>query len=310
MNEIEQAAHELERRIAARQQGKPVAAPDVLEADLAELADELVAASRSIRPSAFIVDELESRLLQTLAVPESTRSANWRWPRLFGNVSLWPLAPLRVALVGGGLALILLLVSFPTTRAALRNLLFGSIFVAPLDLKDEHIGVETPADVAGGRPMTLAEIRSQAPFGVKTPAWLPEDLAFTGGYVSETATGAQVSLVYHRGQDWIGRSEIAPGTPALLLVISSGEQETPPLLPEDEQQWVQVHGEQAVYVHGSWRAGLVDSTSNTVSDVFWDADTDDAWLIWSEGELTYWLQASGLGFDKTIIVQVAEALTE
>ncbi|MEZ4714012.1 MAG: hypothetical protein R3A44_42910 [Caldilineaceae bacterium] len=309
MDEFERAAHELERRIAARQQGDAPLMPDELDAELAEFADELVAVSRSIQPSAAFVDALETRLLQNMAAPASTYSAGWQWPSLFGGFRLGSHSPLRVALAGGVLALILLLLSFPTTRAALRNLLFGMIFVEPRELKDEQFGVETPVNVAGGRPMTLAEIQAQAPFVVKTPAWLPDDLAFTGGYVVETPTGAQVSLVYHRPQDRTG-GEIAPDAPYLLLVIMSGEPEAPPLLPEDEQQWVNVAGEPAIYVHGIWRAGAADKASNTVSDVYWDSAADDAWLTWREEELAYWLQADGLHFDQTTIVQVAESLTE
>jgi hypothetical protein len=154
--------------------------------------------------------------------------------------------------------------------------------------------------------MSLVEIQQKAPFVVSTPLWLLPGVQYSGGFVSATATGSQVSLIYHYR---VSLDEpLTPATPFLLLVITHGFVASAPLLPDEQAQTTTVGGYPALYVHGSWVGRLPQTAGERTTNLQWDKTLDTAWLSWQAADLTYLLYAQDLQLTQTDLTHVAESL--
>ena len=200
------------------------------------------------------------------------------------------------------------MIAVPAARATAESVVrrLGLAFVdttAPEERNATVVKLEA-SPVPGGRLMSREEIERQAPFQVRTPTWLPEGLALAGGNVSNDEQKAQVYLEYR-----LAGLPASSETPCLMLAIYAGSVGAPPLLAASQEVAVEVHGQQAIYVHGGWRDdGQGDPQVAIGGTLQWDSSLDSAWLTWEEGELTYLLQAHGLELDLDQMIRIAESL--
>lgn len=291
-------------------QAEPNPADEVIENALYELAT-----NTDVDPT--FAAALEARLLT--AAEAMGQNASTEPPLSWGQ--WWQgwlqeklaLRPLRYGSAAIGLALVLLLLLTPPVRATLWDWLYGTGLIAEQAVTDRTLPLETPVidEVAS---LSLQALQTQAPFAVAPPAWLPDGLRYTSGFVDTTTTGAQVTLAFHRS-DVDGASAIdLVGQPLLFMLVSNGAIENRPLLAEEQVAPVQIRPQSggsalAMYAHGGWRSTQpVTPEDDTVDDLYWDATADEAWLSWQMDGLNYLLYAQGLGVTQEEMVRIAESI--
>ena len=261
---------------------------DALDADEAALALALVDRAHGERPDAAFVQRLGTSLQRQADAQNVDRQIRWvdkhRLPR-----RVWQ--PVLLALV----MLATTLLAVPPTRAAILGAL-GLAFASEAELRGVTVPVVEPLVEPGARPLSLAELRAQAPFPVPVPQALPEGFDFVGGALA----GDEISLVW--------RNEALGSDAVLLLVVAPGELSAPPLLEASQQQPVSVDGEPGVFVRGNWR-GTPAGADDALDDLRWDETVDVAWLTWRAEGLTYLLVADGLEWAISDAVSVAQSLT-
>jgi hypothetical protein len=232
------------------------------------------------------------------------------WPHIQAQVGATPwvrrpvLHTMVIAAAGAVLALGLTIACVPAARASVESVVqrLGLAFIdtATREARTSTVVKLEPSPVPGGRLMTWEEIEREAPFQVRTPAWLPDGLALAGGSVGK----GQVYLQYR-----LAGSPAGSETPCLMQSIWAGPVGAPPLLPASQEVAVEVRGQPAIYVHGGWRDdGQGDAQVAIGGTLRWDGSLDSAWLTWKEGELTYLLAAHGLQLDLDQMIRIAESL--
>ncbi len=309
MNQFERnVAEQLDRYLLARQQGRATAAPAILSAADRQLLDQLLDLATEQPEAAFVAD-LERQLNSVAAAQVTAQQRRSFWQRVAHRANflfqpprlVWVTIWFFVLLSGG------LLLSVPTARAAVWGWLYGFGLVDQQTVEHRPIEVVSPVINPVAPPsLSLREIYRQAPFVVSSPAWLPSGVLYSGGFVIETATGSQVSLIYHRRANLT--EALTPATPFLLLIITRGVVEGVPLLPEEQAQTTTVNGRPALYIHGSWAGKSPPTTNNAMTSLQWDSTLDAAWLSWQAADLTYLLYAQDLQLTQTDLMHVAESL--
>lgn len=206
------------------------------------------------------------------------------------------------------------LVNTPVTRAALDAIVrrFGLSFV---DTSQMHNATSVQADattIAVPPSLTLADAQRQVPFSILTPHWLPEGLTLGRIIVSRdivqmpeqtSAEQIVVSLLYR-----IPSEPVKDDAPVMLLDIIAGPPGNGYLLAASREQHLTIHGQPAVYVHGSWRSDGQGDPNTTLGNLRWDDTLDSSWLSWEVNGLTYRLAIHNLGLSREEVLQIAESI--
>lgn len=273
----------------------------------------VLAANTNVDP--IFAASLETKLFMAAdaMVEEVAEQGPW-WQRLLQWMhDAISVRPLRYGIAMAGLILALLLFSTPVVRATLWDWFYGTGFIAEQAVTDRKLPLETPV-IDEAASLSLQALQTEAPFAIAPPAWLPRALVYTGGFIDPTATGTQVTLVFHPPTaDGASPTDLV-GQPLLFMLVSNGAIENRPLLAEEQVVPVQIRLQSggsalAMYAHGGWRSMQpVTPESSTVDDLYWDATADEAWLSWQMNGLNYLLYAQGLGVTRQEMVQMAESI--
>ncbi len=287
--------------------------PTIDPADAAVIAAlQQLAATTTADPAfvAHLATQLDRHVVPQRVVPASpvapAATAPW-WTRL-----QWPVAPRRLALA---LAIFLavstlgLLVTTPAARATVWDLLYGFGLVNEQDVAEQTVPAVVPIQaVDAASAMQLAEIRQRAGFELPTPQWLPADLLLTGGFVEQSAAGAQVTLAYHLTAP--PADGYALDAPLLFLVISEGPLDYRPMVADDALTPLQVGDGLGMYAHGNWAGDPAAENADTLAGLQWDGALDATWLTWQQTDLNFLLYTQGLGVDRSAMVRIAESIAK
>ena len=276
-------------------------------AALHQLAATTTADPAFVAHLATLIDSYE--VPQTASPPAPvvhTTTVPW-WMRLY-----WPVAPRRLALA---LAIFLVvstlgvLVTTPAARATVWDLLYGFGLVSEQQLAEQMVPAVVPTQaVDATAAMQLAAIQQRAGFALPTPEWLPANLFLTGGFVEQTAAGAQVTLAYHLTPP--PADGYALDAPLLFLVISEGPLDYRPMVAEDVLTPLKVGDGLGMYAHGNWRGNTVAANADAIDGLQWDTTLDATWLTWQQAGLNFLLYTQGLGVDRPATVRIAESMAQ
>lgn len=219
----------------------------------------------------------------------------------------------RIAFV---LVLVLLLIGslffVPAVRAFAEDIIqrMGIAFVDTQQF-DENVRVEKAETIKVTPPPSLSveEIREQIAFPLLLPTWLPDGLNYVHRSISEydpqswEGSGKKLSIIYARTPD----QDFTKGL--LYLNANDGPISAPPLLAESSEQSVTVNGQPGIYVHGGWQDDGRGDPNTKMGILQWDDQADDAYLTWTQGGVTYLLEAHNLGADLDVLMRIAESMT-
>jgi len=208
--------------------------------------------------------------------------------------------------------LALLLACVPGVRALAGDVI-QRMGIAFLDTEQHQDESATLARVEATRvtpppSLSIAEIRGRISFPLRVPTWLPDDLTYVHGSISEydptesEGSGQKVTIAYYRTTD----HDFGQG--ALFLSANDGPIGAPPLLAESRQQQVLVNGEPGIYVHGGWRDDGRGDPNTSHGILQWDDQADDAYLTWSQDGVTYLLEAHNLGLDLEDLQRICSSM--
>ena len=133
--------------------------------------------------------------------------------------------------------------------------------------------------------VSLEEAQKQVSFVMPQPQWLPDGLVLTGAHVSPPNWAQQF---YSRADG---------GTSGLGIEVTQGASQSQYVFPDDAKQPVQVNGQSAFCVQGSW---------NERRD--WISTADAGHLEWSANGFLYTIGHSGLGLVCNDLIKIAESL--
>lgn len=303
-----------DRYIRGEHQPTPAASAPVIDpADAAVIAALQQLAATTTADPAFVARL--ATLIDSHEVPQPAASpapalhsitAPW-WRRL-----AWPVAPRRLAVA---LAIFLavstigVLVTTPAARATVWDLLYGFGLINEQDVAEQTVPAVVPTQAeAAPAAMELAEIQQQAGFELPLPQWLPADLLLTGGFVEQTAAGAQVTLAYHLTPP--PADGYALDAPLLFLVISQGPIDYRPMVAEAALTPLQVGDGLGMYAHGNWGGNTVAENAGAIDGLQWDEALDATWLTWQQTDLNFLLYTQGLAVDRATTVKIAESMAK
>lgn len=266
------------------------------------LLTQMINHAQQIVPSADFVNELALRFQHEESGAQTTGRL---W---FFAKPIW-----RRAAVGALLLLSAALLITPQTRAALLDVIYGVRVLEQDHLQTMAIPQVTPFAGTLLPRRSLGEIIQQAPFSVQLPSKLPGDLVYANGYVDKEGDKVTVSFVFLPKALAEGNAPVPVDAPTLLLVILNHVQATQPMIDANFTESLSIGQRPALYAHGNWKeaqSNPSNSTNHLLHGVTWDSAADTNWLVWQAGELTYWLQADGLHFDKAAMIQIVESFEE
>ncbi len=243
------------------------------------------------------------------------------WPRVEtqatspANKALGTIIRSRKGRIAFGLVLVLLLIgSFffvPTVRAFAEDI-FQRMGIAFVDTQqfDENVRVEEAEMIRVTPPPSLSvdEIRDQIAFPLMLPTWLPDGLNYVHRSISEydpqswEGSGKKLTIRYSHTASF----DYASGL--LSLSANDGPISAPPLLAESREQPVTVNGQPGIYVHGGWQDDGRGDPNTKMGILQWDDQADDAYLTWTQGGVTYLLEAHNLGADLDVLLRIAESM--
>lgn len=174
------------------------------------------------------------------------------------------------------------------------------------EMRDATVGMLAPT-YAPVTPTLVSQdaLQAQVPFDLPEPGWLPDGLVYETGSIHRRDDGSiQVNRWYRPAS-----SPGGPQTPHLRLEVANGDL-GPVFLSEQAAQSVQVNGLPAVYIHGSWTTEEPIEPGETAHGLFWDYAEDSAYLSWADAELSYRLQANGLGLVLDNLIRIAESTNQ
>lgn len=270
-----------------------------------ELALQLTELSATVDPDPAFVSRLEAQLR---AAHSNVEKEQQRLPtRLFQL----PVPQLRgrwqAAVIGALLALILLLIVTPPSRAALLSFINGLMLVESPTLATESVEVGVPVIPNGAIAISnTAEITELAVHRVPIPThFQPGNLVFTGGWVEDDpkSLDMEVTLVFHPAGE-----VITPASP-YLLISASTDTDVMPVLPQEEAQSVRVNGLSGLYWQGRWQGDPVGDSGEQINNIRWDKEADAGWLSWHEHNLNILIVADGLELEQDALIQMAEKLS-
>lgn len=269
-----------------------------------ELATQLAALSEQIVPDEEFLSRLETELLNAHGnVAEDRR----RLPaRLFQLPIQHSQRNRQVALLGSLLAIVILLIASPTTRASLMGLFNGLTMIEEQAIPANGVEIIEPILPSESYSATsTAALADKSTRQIPVPSTLPPGVAFTGGWVDEqfAQNRFEVTQVYHP----VDRT-VTPETP-YLLISASTDSDVVPMLPREEAQWVQINGQEALYVRGRWQGNVVSSPDvDSLENIQWNAAADAGWLSWTHEELNILMVADGLQLEQEAMIEIAESL--
>jgi len=210
-----------------------------------------------------------------------------------------------------GLLLISSLFFVPAVRAFTENIIqrMGIAFV-DTQLFDENVRVEE-AEIILVTPspsLSIEEVKQQLSFPLLLPTWLPDGLNYVHYSISNydpqswEGSGKKLTITYARTPE----HDFSKGM--LFLFANDGPISAPPLLAKSREQSVIVNGYPGIYVHGSWQDDGSGDPNTKMGRLQWDDQADDAYLTWSQDEVTYLLSAHNLGADVDALIRIAESM--
>ena len=138
-------------------------------------------------------------------------------------------------------------------------------------------------------------------FRIQTAAWLPSDLQLAAVGMLPKApdftTYENQAVVKYRPR---GASSTAT-TGVLSIDERPGVPMNGPAVPSSAAQTVQINGQPAVYVQGSYE-------SNPGQSPTWNPNADVEELSWQADGLTFLLTADGLGLSRSDLIRIAESI--
>ncbi len=172
--------------------------------------------------------------------------------------------------------------------------------------------MEVEATVIANTPPSLSvdEVRKQIGFPLLLPTWLPDDLIYvhrsiTTGYDPRNWEGSGKQLTVEYGRT----ANFDPASGFLFLRANDGPIGAPPLLAESREQPVTVNGQPGIYVHGGWRDDGKGDPKTKLGILQWDDQEDDAYLTWTQGGVTYLLEAHNLSLQLGDLQKIATSMT-
>lgn len=203
------------------------------------------------------------------------------------------------------LMLAIFLMSVPPVRAGISDLLRHLGF----ELANEQEMADTTAVMAEAIHVTpqptlpYDTFLQQVPFTLRLPTWLPDGLELVGWDVDpHSELGAQIVLYYMYASGWGD-----PEAPVVVLEMTDGDL-NPWFLSEQALQEVTVNGQPGAYIQGGWMTEEPVEPGEEVHGLFWDDSTDDYYLSWEEGGLTYRIRAHHIDLTLEAILRIAESL--
>jgi len=259
-------------------------------------------------------------VMQEIAEQEADGSSIDLWPRVEARATLLPdqmrvrTSKLRKERFAVVLVLVMVLVGtliiVPEARAFTESVFqrMGIAFVNPERLGDTVVDQAQANRVTLPLSLSMDELRQRISFNLLTPAWLPDGLVYVNRGIREyepaesAGSGQKVSIQYARTADF------NPDGGVLRLTANDGPIDSPPLLAAFREQSVTVNGQLGIYVHGSWRDDGGGDPNIKLGSLQWDDNADDAYLTWTQDNVTYLLEAHNLSLGLDEVLHIAGSM--
>jgi hypothetical protein len=209
--------------------------------------------------------------------------------------------------------LIGLIACVPQARAFAEDIIqrMGIAFVDTNRFDQNTQVMEAEATMISNIPPSLSvdEVRNQIGFSLLLPSWLPDDLIYVHGSITEydpqkwEGNGKQLTIEYGRS------ANLNSASGSLFLRANDGPIGAPPLLAESRQQPVTVNGQPGIYVHGGWRDDGKGDPKTKLGILQWDDQEDNAYLTWTQEGVTYLLEAHTLSLQLEDLQKIAMSMT-
>jgi hypothetical protein len=260
-------------------------------------------------------------IIAEITEEEAPRNTIDLWPRIQARASSLavkarkPIIGVQKRQLVFGLMLILVLISslafVPGVRAFAKDIIqrMGIAFVDTKQFDTNVMKVEKAEKVTPPPSLSVEEIREQIAFPLMLPTWLPDGLNYVYRSIREydpqswQGSGKQLSIIYANTPD----QDFTNGL--LYLHANDGPIGAPPLLAESREQYVTVNGQPGIYVHGGWQDDGRGDPNMKMGILQWDDNADDAYLTWTQGGVTYLLEAHNLRLNMDDLLRIASSMS-